>query len=140
VLIEQEKEEKHGPLLRSDVKEVGADELDPWMMYLYAMKSPATKEKYVMRLGRFLDFVNHQEANKDSKLEDEARVFAKRGRDDRTWAFNNIIRFIQLQKDRFIRKEITAGTIRNYVKSIKLFCQMADVSIAWEKITRGLCI
>ena len=91
-----------------------------------------------MRLGRFLDFVNVQEVDNDSKLEDKARVFAKRGRDDKAWAFNNIIKFIQLQKDRFNQKEITAGTIRNYVKSIKLFCQMADVTISWEKITRGL--
>jgi hypothetical protein len=45
---------------------------------------------------------------------------------------------MQLLKDRVDRKEITAGTIRNYLKSIKLFCQMADIPIAWEKITRGL--
>jgi hypothetical protein len=31
------------------------------MLYLYAMKSPATKEKYLMRLGRFLDFVDPHE-------------------------------------------------------------------------------
>jgi hypothetical protein len=80
------------------------------MLYLYAIKSPATKEKYLMKLGRFLDFVNMQEVNKKSKLEDKARVFAKIGRGDSAWAFNNIIRFIQLQKDRFNRKEITAGT------------------------------
>jgi integrase len=54
------------------------------------------------------------------------------------WAFNSILEFLQTQKERFNRKEITAGTIRNYVKSVKLFCQMADVSIPWEKITRGL--
>jgi hypothetical protein len=53
---------------------------------------------------------------------------------DSMWAFNSILEFLQTQKERFNRKEITAGTIRNYVKSIKLFCQMADVS--WEKIAR----
>ena len=37
-------------------------------------------------------------------------------------------------KERLGLKEITAGTIRNYLKSIKLFCQ----SISWDKITRGL--
>jgi hypothetical protein len=73
VPIEKEKEETHGPVLLSGIKEVVAEELGPWMMYLYAMKSPATKEKYVMRLGRFLDFVNQQEANKDSTLEEKAR-------------------------------------------------------------------
>jgi hypothetical protein len=50
------------------------------------------------------------------------------------WAFNSILEFLQIQKERFNRKGITAGTIRNYVESIKLFCQMADVSIPWEKL------
>jgi hypothetical protein len=30
----------------------------PMILYLYAMKSPATKEKYLMKLGKFLDFLN----------------------------------------------------------------------------------
>jgi hypothetical protein len=30
------------------------------------------------------------------------------------------------------------GTVRNYVKSIKLFCDMADLRIPWAKIARGL--
>jgi hypothetical protein len=36
------------------------------------------------------------------------------------------------------RKEITGATIRNYIKSNKLVCEMADISIPWQKITRGL--
>jgi integrase len=110
-------------------------ELDPWTLYLYAMKSPATKEKYSMRLGKFLNFLNLE---KGGTLEDKSRAFAEKGRNDNVWAFNSILRFIQLLKERVDRKEITAGTIRNYVKSIKLFCQMADISIPWEKITRGI--
>ena len=88
-----------------------------------------------MRLGKFLDFLNIQQGG---ILEDKSRIFAKKGRDDNIWAFNSILSFIQLLKERVDRKEITAGTIRNYVKSIKLFCQMADIAIPWKKITRGL--
>jgi integrase len=106
---------------------------DPWMLYLYAMRSPATKQKYLMRLRRFLSFLNLQ-----GVLEDKARIFAEKGKNDSIWAFNSILEFLQVQIERFNRKEITAGTIRNYVKSIKLFCQMADVYIPWDKITRGL--
>ncbi|MGB6627766.1 MAG: hypothetical protein WBE61_06520, partial [Nitrososphaeraceae archaeon] len=73
-----------------------------------------------------------------SALEDKARAFARNGKVDSIWAFNNILKFIQFQKERFNRKEITAGTIRNYVKSIKLFCAMSDIVINWDKITRGL--
>jgi hypothetical protein len=71
-------------------------------------------------------------------LEDKARAFGENGKSDSTWAFNGILKFIQFQKERFDHKEITAGTIRNYVKSIKLFCQMADILVPWDKITRGL--
>ncbi len=57
--------EKHRPI--SDVNAVTTEELDPWMLYLYAMKSPATKEKYLMRLGRFLDFVDPHEVKKTAR-------------------------------------------------------------------------
>jgi integrase len=45
---------------------------------------------------------------------------------------------MQFHLDSVNRKEITGATVRNYVKSIKLFCEMADIPIAWKKITRGL--
>ena len=109
------------------------DGLDPWMLYIYSIKSPATKEKYPLRLGKFLDHIGFHGA-----LEDRARAFASKGKVDGNWAFGSIIRFIQFQKNRFNSKEITAGTIRNYVKSIKLFCSMSDIALNWDKITRGL--
>jgi hypothetical protein len=42
--------------VQEEEKKVAEEGLDPWMLYLYATKSPATKEKYLTRLGRFLDF------------------------------------------------------------------------------------
>ena len=48
---------------------------DPWTLYQYAMRSPATKEKYLMRLGKFLRFLNLQ-----GRLEDKARFFAGKGK------------------------------------------------------------
>jgi hypothetical protein len=38
------------------------------------------------------------------------------------------------QRERVENEEITGATLRNYVKSIKLFCDMTDVPIAWKKI------
>jgi hypothetical protein len=35
-------------------------------------------------------------------------------------------------------KQISGATVRNYVKPIKLFCEMADIPIPWKKLTRGL--
>jgi hypothetical protein len=127
--------EKGPSVLSLETKEAanGNEELDPWMLYLYSIKSSATKEKYLLRLGKFLDYIGLEGA-----LEYKARAFANKGKVDGNWAFSSIIRFIQFQKDRFNKKEITAGTIRNYVKSIKLFYSMSDIPINWDKITRGL--
>jgi hypothetical protein len=36
------------------------------------------------------------------------------------------------------RKEITGATARNYVKTIKLFCEMSDLLLPWKKFTRRL--
>jgi integrase len=94
-----------------------------------------TRDRYQTRLAKFFDFVRLEVG---AKLEDRARVFAQRGKDDGNWALNSILRFVQYQKDRVDKKEITAATVRNYVKSVKLFCEMADMDISWKKITRGL--
>ena len=53
-------------------------------------------------------------------------------------AFRAIINFLQVQKDRVDRREITGSTVRNYVKAIKLFTEMNDIFISWKRITRGL--
>jgi hypothetical protein len=55
------------------------------VLYLYSIKSPATKEKYLLRLGKFLDYLNFQGA-----LEDKARAFARKGKDDSIWAFKSM--------------------------------------------------
>lgn len=51
---------------------------------------------------------------------------------------NSIINFLQFQKGRVQRNEITGATLGNFVKSIKLFCEKSDITIPWKKITRGL--
>lgn len=57
---------------------------------------------------------------------------------DNEFAFRSIISFLHTQKERVDRKEITGSTIRNYIKAIKLFTEMNDISVSWKKITRGL--
>jgi hypothetical protein len=42
------------------------------------------------------------------------------------------------QLERVNRKEIVIATLRGYLKSIKLLCDVAEVPVAWKKITRGL--
>ncbi len=74
-----ENKEREGSSSASSTVTIERAVLDPWTLYLYAMKSPATKEKYLMRLGEFLDFLNLQEGG---TVEDKSRAFADKGRND----------------------------------------------------------
>lgn len=49
-----------------------------------------------------------------------------------------VIRFVLFQKERIDKQEITPGTLRNYIKALKLFCKMNRINIFWEVISRSL--
>jgi hypothetical protein len=70
------------------------------------MKSPVTRDKYQKRLGKFFDFIRLEGVT----IEDKSMIFVEIARKDGNWAFNNIIRFIQFQNSRIIRKEISGTT------------------------------
>ncbi|MBA3750956.1 MAG: hypothetical protein H0X03_08740 [Nitrosopumilus sp.] len=72
-------------------------------------------------------------------VEEKSIIFIDKSKiEGNQWVFNAILRFMQFHLDRVNRKEITGSTIQNYLKSIKLFCEMADIPITWKKIRRGL--
>ena len=71
-------------------------------------------------------------------MDKRCNTFAYRGRRDTNWAFSRILKFLYSQKERVKRKEISASTLRNYVKTIKMFCEVTDIIIQWKKVTRGL--
>jgi hypothetical protein len=70
------------------------------------MKAPMTREKYKIRLGKFLDFIGIEVEYGNRSLEDKARMFAKKSKSDLNSAFADILKFIQFQKDRVDRKEV----------------------------------
>ena len=106
-----------------------------WSLYLYALKSPMTREKYQRRLENFFDFLGLDGIT----IEEKSKSFLNKiKKEDSQWAFNSLLKFMQHHLDKVNRKEITGATARNYLKSIKLFFEMADIPIAWKKITRGL--
>jgi hypothetical protein len=71
-------------------------------------------------------------------MEERRNLFAAKGLKDPTWAFTSIVKFLQFQRQRVEKEEITGATLRNFVKAIKLFCEMSDISIALKKIGRRL--
>jgi integrase len=117
----------------TSIKLESMEATDPWMLFLYALKAPATRDKYIQRLTKFLDFLGYA-----GTKEEKARAFAAQARADPVYAFNSVLKFFKIKREQIDRKEIAIGTVRNYVKSIKLFSDMADLQIPWTKIARGL--
>jgi hypothetical protein len=104
-------------------------------MFVYAIRSALTRDYYLRRLRRFFDFINLE---KKRTIEERCNLFAEKGKTDSNWAFNSIIEFLQFQKERVEKREITGASLRNFVKPIKLFCEMSDIPVPWKKVVRGL--
>jgi integrase len=109
----------------------------PYFMFKFSTRSEITRKYYERRIRLFLDFIKFDSENK-TNVEIRCNAFARKGRSDINWAIEQVVRFLQFQKDRVEKGEITAATLRNYVKSLKLFCDVCDMPIPWKKITRGL--
>ena len=111
------------------------EELSIWKLYLFVLKSPLTREKYQGRIEKFFDFIGM----KGATIEEKSFYFVKLTEiEGNQWVFNNVLKFMMYQLERVNKKEIVGSTVQNYLKSIKLFCEMADINIQWKKITRGL--
>jgi hypothetical protein len=62
----------------------------------------------------------------------------RKGKHDPSSIINNIVSFLIEYKERYDLREISDSIILNYVKVVKLICEMNDIAIHWKKITRGL--
>jgi hypothetical protein len=113
---------------------IEVDESDAYSLFLYAVRSPVTRD-YLRRLRIFL---NHLGLLQAGTMDERCNLFASKGKKDPNWAFSCIVRFLQYQKEGVEREEITGATLRNFVKAIKLFCEMSDIPVSWKKISRGL--
>jgi integrase len=110
-------------------------ESSAYSLFVLAIRSPRTKEKYLQRFGYFLDFC--QVASGDS-IEERCNSLAILAKNDKYWLIKCISRYLQLLKTRVESKEIKASTLRNNVKPIKLFCEQIDVDVPWKKLMRGM--
>lgn len=108
---------------------------DPYSMFLFAMRSPKTREKCTGRLRMFFDFIG---ILPEDTMVKRSKAFCEKSWSDNGWAFSCIVQYLQQLKERVEAKEITAGTMKNRYQAIKIFCEMADIPIQWKKLSRSI--
>ncbi|MGA7367814.1 MAG: hypothetical protein WBX01_01705 [Nitrososphaeraceae archaeon] len=113
-------------------------ESEPYDLFVFAINAEQTRQKYITRMKKFLEIIGIDQDIISLTMQERCKIFAEKARSSDGWLVNVLIQFLQYQKDRVNRKEITGSTLRNYVKVIKLFCEMNDLYIPWKKLTRGL--
>ncbi len=107
---------------------------DPLALFYDGIRNPVTRDKYERRLFSFLGSIDIA----GSSLDEKAKAFVARAREDPSWAAYSIIDYLRRQKSRAERKEISAATVPNFYKPIKLFCEMNDIVLNWKKIRKTL--
>jgi len=112
-------------------------ESSAYSLFVLAIRSPQTKQKYLQRFGYFLVFAQ-VETGKRTSIEERCNILADVAKNDYKWLLNCIFNYLQLLKTRVDSKEIKPSTLRNNVKPIKLFCEQMDIDIPWKKLMRGM--
>jgi hypothetical protein len=92
------------------------DESDAYSLFMYAVRSQITRDYYLRRLRIFL---NHIGLLSGGTMKERCNLYASKGKKDPSWVFSCIVRFLQYQKERVEREEITGATLRNFVKATK---------------------
>jgi len=105
-----------------------------YFAFTMAIRSPITRQKYLQRLAYFITFLGINDGN----IEEKCNILGQKAQADSKWLTNNIIRYLQVHRERMENREISAATLRNYLKPIKLLCEQLEVSLPWKRITRGM--
>lgn len=106
------------------------DQENPLEMFMYALKAPDSKRQYPKRLKLFFDFLTFKNDLSYSALQNQCVEFMTKAQTDPKWANSKLMEFVLYQKERVYKNEIVYATIRNYLKTVKLFLEMnSDVPI-----------
>lgn len=84
-------------------------------------------------MDKFLTFIGLQ-----GTIEEKSVQLYEMSKEDVNLLQAYLIRFINSQKERIENKEIAEGTLRNYMKAIKLFFSMNDIIVNWDKLSKGI--
>ena len=85
-------------------------EFEPYDLFLFAINADQTREKYVTRLKKFFEIIGIDQEKKLS-IQGRCKMFTDKARAENGWLTNVIIRFLQFQKGRVNRDEITGSSV-----------------------------
>jgi hypothetical protein len=106
----------------------------PLYPFMYALKSSEARRQYPKRLKMLFDYLKLQ-----GPLQEQAKDFLDRVKQNgNQWAQDSIMIFLDFHKERVRLKELAAGTLKNYYRAAKLFCEMNDLTLNWKRISKGL--
>jgi hypothetical protein len=106
----------------------------PLYSFMYALKSSEARRQYPKRLRMLFDYLKLQ-----GPLEQQAKQFLDNTKQmGIQWSQDSIMIFLDFHKERVRKKELAAGTLKNYYRAAKLFCEMNDLTLNWRRISKGL--
>ena len=107
---------------------------NPLSQFLYALKAPETRRQWPNRLKIVFEFLGLT-----GNLDEQAKQFITLCKEESiVLVQEKIIEFISYEIQRSKKGEISLSTIPNYLKAMRLFCEMNDISVSWKKISRGV--
>jgi hypothetical protein len=86
--------------------------LSPYAKFKMALKSKEVQRQYPSLLEKFLDFCKFQGIDREQKALKFCDFVKSKSQEE---VEDLIIRFVLFQKERIDKKEITSGTLRNYL-------------------------
>ncbi|HJT85974.1 MAG TPA: hypothetical protein VJ697_15950 [Nitrososphaeraceae archaeon] len=94
-------------------------EASPYQNFTFALKSKDVKRQYPSMLSKFFDFSNTE----GETIEEKSSIFYNfaSNLENRRMLESQIMYFISFHEERVRKKEIAGGTLRNYIKALKLF-------------------
>jgi hypothetical protein len=121
-------------------------QINPFENFCFGFRSKETQRQYPKILNIFLDVIltdnNYPSQNKEgvnNSLEEKCLVLYSMLKENPDLVQQKIISFVNIHKKRIEKGEIASGTLKNYVKVIKFFCDMNNISsVNWKIIYRGL--
>jgi integrase len=119
-------------------------QINPFENFCFGLRSKETQRQYPKLLNIFLDFILsdnslYQNNIVNNDLEAKCSTLFSYLKENPEWVQQKIMSFVNTYKKCVENQEISSGTLKNYVKVLKFFCDMNNIhSINWKIIYRGL--